>query len=164
MGPAPARAHLHLWDAASLQNTVRNVAVPNAGTSYRERLDAGLDSSGSDLGRQAVVVHALADTPDEGVRCWYRGQLPIPLGTESTLAIAGTRLVVKVTAVAPPVEDSSDLRASSITDSALAVAWLKISRSSASVAPISETLAACLLLAPRTHIFSRGPGATTLVC
>ena len=139
MGPAPARAHLHLWDPASLQNTVRNVAVPNAGTSYKERLvaaggsaggvklialhpadedaqgrgrcyveyrqavgwDAGLDASGSDLGRQAVVVHALADTPDEGIRCWYRGQLPIPIGGESTLAIAGTRLVVKAAAVAP---------------------------------------------------------------
>ena len=58
---------------------------------YREAIgwDAGLDASGSDLGRQAVVVHALADTPDEGVRCWYRGQLPIPLGTEITLPVAG---------------------------------------------------------------------------
>jgi hypothetical protein len=138
MGPAPARAHLHLWDQASLQTTVQNVAIPAAGGSVKQRLfaaggpsaatkllalhpadedaqgrgrcyveyrqavgwDAGLDSSGSDLGRQAIVVHALADTPDEGVRCWYRGQLPIPLGTETTLGIAGTRMVVNVTAVA----------------------------------------------------------------
>ncbi|MGB7982577.1 MAG: tachylectin-related carbohydrate-binding protein [Candidatus Nanopelagicales bacterium] len=139
MGPAPARAHLHLWDPAALQNTVQDVTIPAAGQSVKGRLqaaggsagpikllvlhpededaqgrgrcyveyrqatgwDAGLDSDGSDLGRQAVVVHALADTPDEGVRCWYRGQLAIPLASESVLPIAGTRLVVNVTALGP---------------------------------------------------------------
>jgi hypothetical protein len=32
---------------------------------YRQAIgwDAGLDSSSDDLGRQAIVVHALADTP-----------------------------------------------------------------------------------------------------
>lgn len=64
---------------------------------YRQRggWDAGLDVSGNDLSRQAVVVHALADTA-EGVRCWYRGRILVPVELDSDLKVAGTPLTVRV--------------------------------------------------------------------
>ena len=64
---------------------------------YRQQggWDAGLDVAGKDLSRQAVVVHTLADT-DEGVRCWYRGRILVPLELDSDLMVAGTPLTVQV--------------------------------------------------------------------
>ena len=59
--------------------------------------DRGLDLAGNDLARQGVVAHTLADTPDEGVRSWYRGKVVVPLQTDSDLRIAGTPLTVRVT-------------------------------------------------------------------
>jgi hypothetical protein len=134
MGPAPARAHVHLWDPEALKNEhVVHYAVPPAGTTrrftlvaagggqggfqlavlhpigedadgrgrcyieYRQRggWDAGLDIEGTDLARQGVVVHTLADTA-EGVRCWYRGRILVPLELDSDLVVAGTPLTVLV--------------------------------------------------------------------
>lgn len=68
---------------------------------YRQRIgwDEGLDLSGTDLARQAVVVHTLADAPGDGVRCWYRGRILVPLELDSDLQVEGTPLVVRVLAV-----------------------------------------------------------------
>lgn len=65
---------------------------------YRDQAgwDAGLDTAGTDLARRAVVAHTLADT-NEGVRCWYRGRVLVPIEQDSDLAVAGTPLVVQVT-------------------------------------------------------------------
>jgi hypothetical protein len=64
----------------------------------RERTgwDEGLDPSGADLARQAVVIHTLADAPNDGVRCWYRGRILVPLETDTDVAVEGTPLVVRV--------------------------------------------------------------------
>ena len=133
MGPALARAHLHLWDPSALQTAhVRHFPVPFVGNRLRFTLaaagrsgglqlavlhpfgedaagrgrcyveyrqkggwDAGLDESGNDLARQGVVVHALADT-EEGVRCWYRGRVLVPLELDSDLTVMGTPMQVRV--------------------------------------------------------------------
>jgi hypothetical protein len=65
---------------------------------YRERInwDQGLDLSGGDLARQAVVVHTLADSTGDGVRCWYRGHIVVPLETDTDLTVEGTPYVVRV--------------------------------------------------------------------
>jgi hypothetical protein len=70
---------------------------------YREAVgwDQGLDLEGADLARQGVVAHTRADTPNEGVRSWYRGKIVVPLRTDSDLKIAGTPLTVRVTDVYP---------------------------------------------------------------
>lgn len=134
MGPAPAGAHLHLWDAASVPaNRILNMSVPGGvgvrnvrvyarsvnssphlviihpanedpegrGRCYVEfRIskgwDLGMDVYGNDLARQGVAVHTLADTPDEGVRCWYRGHIPVPVEIDSDLQVQGTPIVVRV--------------------------------------------------------------------
>jgi len=133
MGPAPARAHLHLWDPQALApQRVRHFAQPFVGEAQRFTLtaagrhsgvqlavlhafgedaegrgrcyveyrqkggwDAGLDESGNDLARQGVVVHALADT-EEGVRCWYRGRILVPVELDTDLTVSGTALQVRV--------------------------------------------------------------------
>lgn len=134
MGPAPARAHVHLWDPSALRSTrVLHKPVPVGGQTERFTLvaagtapggaqlaalhpggedaegrgrcyieyrqkggwDFGLDVSGNDLARQGVVVHTLADTA-EGVRCWYRGRILVPLELDSDLVVAGTPLTVQV--------------------------------------------------------------------
>jgi hypothetical protein len=59
--------------------------------------DAGLDVTGGDLGRRAVVVHTLADTTNDSVRCWYRGRILVPVEQDSDLKVAGTPLIVRVT-------------------------------------------------------------------
>lgn len=135
MGPAPARAHVHLWDSLALKpNHVHHIQVPSGGgkalftlaaadhggqqlavlhpigedaegrgrcyIEYRHRggWDIGLDVVGNDLARQAVVVHTLADATGDGVRCWYRGRILVPLELDSDLVVAGTPLTVLVTA------------------------------------------------------------------
>ncbi len=136
MGPAPARAHIHLWDPAALKpEHVLHRTVPSVGQTERFTLvvangriggaqlaaihpigedaqgrgrcyieyrqqggwDAGLDVAGNDLARQGVVLHTLADTT-EGVRCWYRGRILVPLELDSDLVVAGTPLTVQVEA------------------------------------------------------------------
>jgi len=42
------------------------------------------------------VVHTLADATNDGVRCWYRGHIPVPVEIDSDLQVAGTPLVVRV--------------------------------------------------------------------
>lgn len=143
MGPAPARAHVHMWDAGALSvASVRHASAPVGGTTLTARIyaagargqqtellvvhppsedaqgrgrfyveyrkaggwDAGLDVFGTDLARQAVVVHELADAIDifdKGVRCWYRGHVLVGVETDSDIAIAGTPWVVQVTGVGP---------------------------------------------------------------
>ncbi|MEP6594908.1 MAG: hypothetical protein ABJA71_03130 [Ginsengibacter sp.] len=134
MGPATARAQVHLWDAAAIPAArIRHLQTPGGTGAYRTRLyaassngsphliivhpanedqegrnrcyiefrdnkgwDKGMDTYGSDLARQGVVVHTLADT-SEGVRCWYRGHIPVPVEIDSDLQITGTPLVVRVT-------------------------------------------------------------------
>jgi hypothetical protein len=59
--------------------------------------DAGLDVTGGDLGRRAVVAHTLADTTNDSVRCWYRGRILVPVEEDSDLAVTGTPLIVRVT-------------------------------------------------------------------
>ncbi len=59
--------------------------------------DAGLDATGADLGRRAVVVHTLADTATDGVQCWYRGRILVPVEQDSDLAVTATPLIVRVT-------------------------------------------------------------------
>ena len=59
--------------------------------------DAGLDVAGNDLARQAVVAHTLADATNDGVRCWYRGRILVPVEIDSDLAVTGTPLTVRVT-------------------------------------------------------------------
>jgi hypothetical protein len=135
MGPAPARAHLHLWDPASIPaSRVRNIQTPAGGNTQPIRLyaassdgsphliiihpanedqqgrgrcyvefrdnkgwDKGMDIYGSDLARRSVVVHTLADTPTDGVSCWYRGHIPVPVEIDSDLQVTGTPLIVRVT-------------------------------------------------------------------
>lgn len=134
MGPAPAGAHLHLWDPASVPaNRIFNMPTPGGVGKQSVRLyarfantspslviihpanedkegrgrcyvefriskgwDLGMDVYGNDLARQGVVVHTLADTADEGVRCWYRGHIPVPVEIDSDLQVTGTPLVVRV--------------------------------------------------------------------
>lgn len=135
MGPAPARAHVHLWDPAAIPpSRVRHLQTPNGGK-HRLRLysasarhgspslivihppnedaqgrgrcyleyrsnhnwDVGLDVAGNDLARQAVVAHTLADATNDGVRCWYRGRILVPLELDSDLEVTGTPLTVRVT-------------------------------------------------------------------
>ena len=68
---------------------------------YRQRIgwDDGLDLSGADLARQAVVVHTLANATGDGVRCWYRGRILIPLELDTDVAVEGTQFVVRVSDV-----------------------------------------------------------------
>ncbi len=134
MGPAPSRAHIHLWDPAAIPaNRIKNMPVPG-GNTQRIRLyapttnasphlvivhpqnedqqgrgrcyvefrvskgwDLGMDVYGTDLARQGVVVHTLADATNDGVRCWYRGHIPVPVEIDSDLQVTGTPLVVRVT-------------------------------------------------------------------
>jgi hypothetical protein len=58
--------------------------------------DVGLHESTADLARRAVVVHTLSDAVGDGVRCWYRGHILVPLETDTDLAPAFTPLVVRV--------------------------------------------------------------------
>jgi len=132
MGPAPARAHVHLWDPQALPpEHVHHFGVPQVGDTLRFTLvaagrsgkqlailhpwgedadgrgrcyveyrqkggwDAGLDESGNDLARQGVVVHTLADTA-EGVRCWYRGRVLVPVELDSDVTVPGTPMQVRV--------------------------------------------------------------------
>ncbi|HKO48937.1 MAG TPA: hypothetical protein VJV79_14495 [Polyangiaceae bacterium] len=133
MGPPPARAHLHFWDAqAFAPERIRHFQAPFVGEKLRVTLtaagrangvqlvvlhpvgedgagrgrvyieyrqkggwDEGLDLNGSDLARQGVVVHALADT-SEGLRCWYRGRVLVPLELDSDVSVANTPLQVRV--------------------------------------------------------------------
>lgn len=62
----------------------------------RDAWDRGLHESTTDLARRAVVVHTLNNTPDDGVRCWYRGHILVPTETDTDLAPAFTPLVVRV--------------------------------------------------------------------
>lgn len=66
---------------------------------YRDKRgwDAGLEVTGNDLARRAVVVHSLADTANDGVRCWFRGRILVPVEVDSDLVVTGTPLVVRVT-------------------------------------------------------------------
>ncbi len=59
--------------------------------------DAGLDVTGDDLARRAVVVHTLADTATDNVRIWYRGRILVPVEQDSDLAVTGMPLIVRVT-------------------------------------------------------------------
>jgi hypothetical protein len=132
MGPAPARAHVHLWDPSAFQaGQVRHFPAPFVGNKvhftlgaaggrgvqlavlhpfgedasgrgrcyveYRQRggWDAGLDESGGALARRGVVVHTLSETA-EGIRCWYRGRILVPLELDSDVNVAGTALHVRV--------------------------------------------------------------------
>ncbi len=144
MGPAPARAHVHLWDTNAIPHDVlTKVAMPQGGGTKKARLfrsspgrpqlqalamidppnegaagqgriyieyrdaggwDAGLKTSGTDLSRQAVVVHALADAKDDGTRCWYRGRILIPLETDGDLAVPDVPLAIKVVAVSADLD------------------------------------------------------------
>ncbi len=135
MGPAPARAHIHLWDAAAIPaNRIHNMPVPSGFMTQQVRLfapttgasphliiihpqnedpqgrgrcyvefrvskgwDLGMDVYGDDLARQGVVVHTLADATNDGVRCWYRGHIPVPVEIDSDLQVNGTPLVLRVT-------------------------------------------------------------------
>lgn len=67
----------------------------------RHQWDRGLDSTGTDLARQAVVVHVRRDAPGDGVRTWYAGKVHVPLGADTDVAPAGTGLVVHVSDVDP---------------------------------------------------------------
>lgn len=134
MGPAPARAHVHLWEPAAIPaNKIRDIQTPlfnnrqrlrlyaassnksphliivravnedSAGRNrcyieYRENKgwDKGLDIYGSDLARRGVVVHTLADATNNGVRCWYRGNIEVPVEIDSDLKVSGTPLVIRV--------------------------------------------------------------------
>jgi len=138
MGPAPARAQVHLWDDQAIPATrTRHLQMPGGniinariyaagahvgspellvihpqnedsagrGRCYLEyrakgRWDEGLDLFGSDLARQAVVAHTLADAVGDGVRCWYRGRILVPLEADTDLDIAGTPLNVRAVYVA----------------------------------------------------------------
>ena len=133
MGPAPARAHIHLWNPASIPvSRIRDIQTPSGGSTQRIRLyaassngsphliiihpanedqqgrgrcyvefrdnngwDKGMDTYGSDLARQGVVVHTLADTATDGVSCWYRGHIPVPVEIDSDLQVTGTSLTMK---------------------------------------------------------------------
>ncbi|MFZ0546678.1 MAG: hypothetical protein WAM60_14625 [Candidatus Promineifilaceae bacterium] len=66
---------------------------------YREPSgwDKGLDDSGGDLARRAVVVHTLSDAYLDGIRCWYQGRILVPVEIDSDLEVYGTPLVVRVT-------------------------------------------------------------------
>lgn len=135
MGPAPARAHLHLLEPAAIPaSRIRTIQTPGGGSTQHFRLfaasskgsphliivkainedlqgrnrcyieyrdnkgwDAGLDTFGKDLARRAVVVHTLSDTPTDGVSCWYRGRIIVPVEIDSDLQVIGTPLVVRVT-------------------------------------------------------------------
>lgn len=57
--------------------------------------DNGLDLAGTDLARQAVVAHTLADAAGDGVRCWYRGRILVPLEADTDLDVTGTPLTVR---------------------------------------------------------------------
>lgn len=133
MGPAPARAHVHLWDDKAIPATrVRHLQTPGGNVisariyaagrhqgspelivihpqnedsegrgrcylEYRAKggWDEGMDLGGTDLARQAVVAHTLADAAGDGVRCWYRGRILVPLEADTDLDIAGTPLTVR---------------------------------------------------------------------
>ncbi|MDX1416231.1 MAG: hypothetical protein R3293_18685 [Candidatus Promineifilaceae bacterium] len=107
--PANGTHSVRLYAAGSLQGSPRLIAIHPANEDnegrgrcyieYRDTAgwDEGLDLAGNDLARQAVVVHTLADAPDAGVRCWYRGRILVPVEIDSDLAVTGTPLVVRVT-------------------------------------------------------------------
>jgi len=143
MGPAPARAQVHLWDGAAVPKaslieiptpkgsskkfvrlyratsylwfpTLLIVKPSTEGASGQGRIyveyrdaqgwDVGVKISGSDLSRRAVVVHALADTPSDGTRCWYRGRILVPLETDGDLIVPDQKLVIRVIDVSPSLE------------------------------------------------------------
>jgi hypothetical protein len=133
MGPAPARAHVHLWDDKAIPaKRVRHIQTPGGNVisariyaagahqgspelivihpqnedsagrgrcylEYRAKggWDQGTDLGGTDLARQALVAHTLADAAGDGVRCWYRGRILVPLEADTDLDVAGTSLTVR---------------------------------------------------------------------
>ena len=56
--------------------------------------DAGLDTSGTDLARQAVVAHTVA-LSYVGPRIWYRGRRLIPLSADTDMHVTTTPLSVR---------------------------------------------------------------------
>ena len=53
--------------------------------------------------RAGLVVHELADTPNLGVRSWYRGVVPVPEGADTDLDVFGTPYRVTVLGSGPGV-------------------------------------------------------------
>lgn len=53
--------------------------------------------------RAGLVVHELADTPNLGVRPWYRGVVPVPEGADTDLDVFGTPYRVTVLGSGPGV-------------------------------------------------------------
>ena len=62
-----------------------------------------LTETGANLARQGVVLHALANTA-EGMRCWYRGRILVPVETDPDLLMTDLPLVVTVTGVASDLD------------------------------------------------------------
>lgn len=60
--------------------------------------DRGLDLSGTDLARQAVVAHSVTKTTG-GPRLWYRGRIVIPTEVDTDLRVEATSVTVRVVAV-----------------------------------------------------------------
>lgn len=122
--PAPHGTHVlraRLWKA-SRPETDRPVLLvihpPAEDAKHRGRCyvefrvadgwDRSLEIGGDDLDQQAVVVHQVADSyslaqskPDIGVRCWYRGQVRVPIEVDADVDIPDGPLSVRVTNIAP---------------------------------------------------------------
>jgi hypothetical protein len=63
--------------------------------------DRGLDTTGGDLARRAVVIHRLADGAPGEVRCWYQGRILVPLEVDADATVRRLPLAVRVLDVAP---------------------------------------------------------------
>lgn len=64
--------------------------------------DAGLASvEDGQEDRAGLIVHELADTQNQGVRTWYRGVVPVPVGVDPDLDVFGTPYRVTVLGSGP---------------------------------------------------------------
>ncbi|MGH9120007.1 MAG: hypothetical protein ACRD0A_19720 [Acidimicrobiales bacterium] len=114
--PGPGQSlRIPLWAASSPLDGARTTLIaihpPDEDPEGRGRYyieyrdtrgwDRGLETTGDDLSRRAVVLHRLRDGKPGDLRCWYQGRIVVPLELDTDAGVARLPLSVRVVAVAP---------------------------------------------------------------
>lgn len=104
MGPPPAQAHLHLWDAAALGTHIAHRPVPAAGQTIRCTLTA----AGRRGGVQLIAVHPGGEDPSGRGRCYveYRQKG----GWDAGLDVAGNDLARQAVVVHTLADTAESVR------------------------------------------------------
>jgi hypothetical protein len=114
--PAPGQpVRLTLWAGSAPDDGARTTLVavhpPDEDAAGRGRYyiefrdtrgwDRGLETTGDDLSRRAVVLHRLRDGKPGDLRCWYQGRIVVPLELDADAAVPRLPLSVRVVGVSP---------------------------------------------------------------